>query len=430
MSGGTAHLPPPAPRSAPSRVAAPRTEVVDTALAGPLTRGTGERDTPTALRRLSVVVALACTVLAVAGWYDATTRTETTRTIREATGPVLVATQNLRASLAEADAAQTDAFFAATETGTEDVRARRSYEDALGRATSQIEDISALIGDDAATHEVLKDVAALVTRYAGLVEAARASRVFDAEASRAFLEDAVDVLDVEISAEVARVAGTAQVRLEDDAAAQSVPPLTGVIAGLLAVAAIAWSSIDLARRTRRLLNPGLVIALLASIGAVAWLVAATTTATTRFERAVADGYDSIAATAQLQEAGFGAKTEQTLRELRGTSSAGDMVAVESTLDEIVRLADSDREAALALETATRWQRWQQAPGPSAQSTSAFNGFVFAVEGVLADNRDQFLAGLDGSSTAMRGLRLGMIGLPLLAAAAALAGFQRRIDEYR
>ena len=60
-------------------------------------------------------------------------------------GPVLVATQQLVASLAEADAAASAAFLSGQN---EDPEQRRLYEQALARAGQQVEEIAALAGDD------------------------------------------------------------------------------------------------------------------------------------------------------------------------------------------------------------------------------------------------------------------------------------------
>ena len=100
--------------------------------------------------------------------------------------------------------------------------------------------------------------------------------------------------------------------------------------------------------------------------------------------------------------------------------------------------------AAVAELLVRWQRYadtvtalRAAPTPDAgrviavdAGSSTFNGFNFSLESVLGDNRTQFLDALDRSSDALRGLTLLALVLPVLAALAALLGYQLRINEYR
>ncbi len=396
---------------------------------------TSLQTTPQRWRRRSAMTAIACIVLAIVGFVNANDAARATQDIRDATGPVLVASQNLRASLAEADAAQASAFLSAQETGAEDRRARRSYEDALRRANEQVEDVSALIGDDDATHAAIKDVSVLITRYSGLVEAARAARPFDDEVAVQFLSEAVNLLDGDLQRAVGVLQAASAERLEQDTSSQSTLPWLGIAAGLVALAITALGAADLTRSTNRVVNAGLTLAALSLAGALGWLVIATTTSSSRVNEAVDGGYRSIVATSQLQEAGFTVKSAQTLELLTGDRDADRRIEegreqVTAMLREISVLSDTDRESALALETQQRWDRFTTASDGTGDTTSSFNGFVFSVEGVLADNRDQFLAGIGDASRSLNGLGLGMIGLPLLAGLAALAGFQQRINEYR
>jgi hypothetical protein len=112
------------------------------------------------------------------------------------------------------------------------------------------------------------------------------------------------------------------------------------------------------------------------------------------------------------------------------------------------VADTDREHASVAEMLVRWQRYRDTsatiraaastasglPGARTIATnegsSTFNGFNLSVESFLADNRTQFLDKLDAASDRLRGLRIAMIVLPLLAAALALWGVQIRWNEYR
>jgi hypothetical protein len=116
--------------------------------------------------------------------------------------------------------------------------------------------------------------------------------------------------------------------------------------------------------------------------------------------------------------------------------------------DLARAADGPREQAAAAEVLVRWARYADqramlqdaaaeagghdqavalAVGPV---SSTFYGFNVSVERVLADNQAQFDQGLSSARQRLRGLRVGTVAVPLLAALLALWGLKLRIDEYR
>ncbi|HEX9767442.1 MAG TPA: hypothetical protein VGA36_11820, partial [Nitriliruptorales bacterium] len=115
--------------------------------------------------------------------------------------------------------------------------------------------------------------------------------------------------------------------------------------------------------------------------------------------------------------------------------------------ELASLSDNAREDALVAETLARWAAFDTAVRElvTVQATAdedrivalasgpvqaSFNGFNFGLEGVLAANQDQFLGGLDDANGALAGLLPIVLLAPLVAAGAAWAGMQARINEYR
>lgn len=423
--------------------------------------------TPGRYRLWSGAVALALVALAVVGTAAATGLQSATDDIRENSGPVLVATQQLVASLAEADAAASAAFLSGRQ---EDPEQRRLYEEALARANAQLEDVSSLIGDDEAAHDSLKNVSIQVTRYAGLVEAARASNRAGVPGGEEYLVDALDLLGSAVAGEVSALTRITQDRFSRDE--------DGRDAGVLAAAAVALASLvvlvtaqrAVTRMSRRLLNVPLVLATLAAVVAASWLVVAALRSGNDLDDAREFGYESIALTARIQSTGFRAKADQTValitndtarrtsaeraagELLSGPVSPGDVEAARrgqplsrpGLLAEAVNRADSARERAAVAEMLVRWQRYADtvaqlgttgdanarraiAVGPG---SSTFNGFNFSVESVLGDNRAQFLGGLEDAADRLRFLPAITLFLPLGAAAAALLGFQLRINEYR
>ena len=119
-------------------------------------------------------------------------------------------------------------------------------------------------------------------------------------------------------------------------------------------------------------------------------------------------------------------------------------AVGGLIGQAADAADSPRERAAVAEVAVRWQQYldtvaslRVAPSPDAAravavgpANSTFNGFNFAVQGVLGQNRDQFLAGLGSAADRTSSVPTGVLLLLIAALGAMFWGFQLRIDDYR
>ena len=409
------------------------------------------RATPEVLRQWSVVVAALCIAFGVVGSVVAGNTQRATERIRDNTGPVLVTTQSVLASLAEADAAAV-----AAQVNPADPRPRRAYLDAIARTNEQLEDVSALIGDDPPAHAALKDINVAVTGYTGLVESARTAQLFDDATAQGFLAQAGDRLSGDLARAAGRLEDATLARLEADDVGALGGRAIAIALGIVALTVLLVVQLRLTGRVRRLVNPGLAVATVLTLVALVWQVAAISSARSSFTQARDDGFQSLLVTSQVQSTGFGALRDElvaqrsgdlglraaadaTAEQLAGGSSTGTVSSNDGLLVELVATADSARERATAVETLERWRRYrigvQQVRALGNDQTvsalvSAFNGFTFSVEAVLGDNRDQFLLGLEDATGAVQRLALWALILPLLAAAAALGGLQVRINEYR
>jgi hypothetical protein len=451
--------------------------------------------TPRRYRAVSGGLAALLIILIAVGTAAYVRARDATGRLRFNTGPVLVATQSLLASLAEADAAATAAFLsvaapAASVEGTppvpraatpEDRDQRRLYEDALARANRQLEEVAAIIGSEAAAHTTLGNLAVEITRYAGLVEAARALNGAGAtpeqvKAAQARLVDAVTLLSRTIAGDLATLTRVSQARFRADEDGRSGGVPVAVVVAVVVVGALGLAQTDLARRSRRLVNLPLAAATLVVAGILLWTAVADGRAGDDLAAGRRDGYESIVLTARIQAEGFAAKANETLALITGDAAkrvAADQAAsrlaavkVDSAVVEAARAgelaaprgpqesnggllldaaasADSARERAAASEMLERWQRYRsgvetlrQASGDDARRlatgdvSSTFNGFNVSVESVLSDNRAQFSSALARAAHRTRGLNLVVLAGGALAIALVLAGYQLRIHEYR
>lgn len=389
-------------------------------------------------------------LVAIAGAVTAQELVSSTNQIEDNTGPVLISTQGLVASVAEADAANTAVFLSGAN---EDRQQRRLYETALDRAPRQIEDISARLGDDETSHDTLKSVASQLNEYSGLVERARLGNVSGIGSATTDLQAALDLAGGAngILSNVDTVTQRTQDRLDDDISSATIPLV--ITFALLAIATIVLviAQIRLRARTKRTLNLGLVLATVTVVVLGVWLAAANVGRTVDLNEARDDGYDSIALTAQLQTAAFDFKTNEAAAIIGTAAFTGDsrqtsVEQVDTLLSEIRTAAGSERERAAANELTVRWERYLltsieiagqldagdiEAARASAIGAGSrdFNGFNTTVESVLLANRDQFDESVKSAANRLNWLLVGMIGLPLLAAAFALGGYQTRINEY-
>lgn len=437
-------------------MATPTTTTTATATAtATTTRGRLRRSagtTPGRYRLWSLAAAAALVATALIGTFVADHLGSVTARTRGSTGPVLIATQGLVAGLAEADAAATAAFLSGRD---EDREQRRLYEQAMARAHTQIERIAALAGDNDVVHEALGTLLVELSRYAGLVEAARAGLRGGLPNAEAPLVEALGVLAATVDREIGTITSEMQARFDEAERNRSTGVGIALVVAIATAGLLVVAQLVLAARTRRLLNLPLALATVATVVGAAWLASADARSGDHLADARRYGYESIVATARLQAVGHRTKTAEALAVVTGDQArraAADAAAAEvaspagtgGLLDEVRARADTPREQAAAAELVVRWQRYRVAvarlrAAPSVEAaralavgplSAAFNGFNYSVESVLADNRDQFTRGLDDADDTGRGLTLVLFLLPLLAAAAALVGFQMRINEYR
>ncbi|HEV8297378.1 MAG TPA: hypothetical protein VGQ20_08775 [Acidimicrobiales bacterium] len=444
-----------------------------TAVSSPTaTRTTSGSITPKRYRALSVVsgVALVLVVLVALALTGALERR--TDRLRERTGPVLVATQQLFSSLAEADAAATAVQLSGA---TEDREQRRFYEQALERSTQQVERVASLIGDDPDAHQALQGIAAKLTQYAGIVESARTQNRAGSSAANATLTSALDLMRTGIAADVASLTTISEQRLDDDYERPVLRLTLTVVVLAASLAALFALQRFMTQRSRRILNAPTLIGTLAVVVLLVWLVLAERGQRHDLHAAADDGYRSIALTSRIQGVAYRAKAEESLA-LLGTTVGSDAfdsfrasartlavagvtvsdveqvrdgrsISGNGLLFDAARLADSARERYAAGEMLVRWQRYQDtnatirtavargdrdAARLTATTTGnqAFNGFNLSVESAVQDNTVQFEQSLKSAGHRLRFLRAGGVLLPLAALLLMLWGTQMRIGEYR
>ncbi len=415
---------------------------------------------------LSVIVVVAIAAAGVALLVAANALDNSSKRVENNTGPVLVATQGLFASIAEADAAASAVFLS----GANEDRAQRNlYGDALARSTEQVEEIARLVGDEADVHESLKAISRQIVSYAGQVEQARLANLSGDPGADAQLQAAIATVRSGMVPEVENITRRSESQLSADIDGGQTQFRVALVIAVLALGVVGVAHSILATRTRRIINiPLLVSGLLLAIAA-GWLVRNYSLQQSELDAAVDQGSDAIALSAKIQSTAFQLKTDETVGVVEGQpfdvasrTLLADVAVDEQLLADVrrgvvsshqgllfdaARSADGDREQAAIAGLLVRWQRYLDVnvqvesllrDGTTAEARAlsvgvgndAFNGFNAAVEGVLLDNRQQFIDGAAAASDRVGLLPIAMLALPFLAAIAALLGFQIRINDYR
>jgi hypothetical protein len=235
--------------------------------------------TPNVLLIASVAIAASMAVVALVAVGVASGHRDAAATIVEDAAPIVVTAQELHLALATAGAAASTAYLQA---GLESPTLREQYESALaeaGRAMTSIADEPVNQRTDAA----LATIAEQLTVYAGLVETARTNNRMNNPVGAAYLRDATDLMRDEILPAALVVFGESARDLDDEyRSGRSRQALVVLLVVALAVAILlAAVQVFVARRSRRLLNLGLLVA---SAALVALAVLAVTTIESQRDR--------------------------------------------------------------------------------------------------------------------------------------------------
>ncbi len=410
------------------------------------------RSTPAVLYTWAGAIVALFALSALLSFIAVQTLSSTGDRIQMSTGPVLISTQGLVASIAEADAANTAVFLSGIDGGDEDVSQRRLYESAVARAPEQIEDISSGIGDNELTHDALKDVAQQLTAYAGVVEQARLSNANGLPGATGLLTDSLDLSGGAngMLANANEVTERTRNQFNDDVNAGRASVLIAVVALAATLLVLVIAQARLKKLTHRRISLGLVAASMCVLILGSWIGAAAVLRANDLSQATDEGFGDIAIAAQLQTAAFEYKTAETNAIIEEDASqlpdASIIDDIEIQLTTLANSADSQRERAQADAVRTRWQSYLETSNTIAgdvrsgnfddarslvagEGNQRFTGFNTTAEALVLANQDQFNGSVANATARLNQLSFAAILLPLIGAVAAWLGYRPRINEY-
>jgi hypothetical protein len=373
--------------------------------------------------------------------------------------PLSLDAQQLYRALSDADSTEAAAFLSG---GLEPLALRARYEADIARAAQRLEAATAAAGQSAATGSHLATLSAALPVYAGLVETARADNRLGLPLGAAYLREASGLMRATLLPAARDLYAQENAQLASaDQQATAMPYAALAVAAILLVLLLGtqrW----LTRRTKRIVNPGLLVATVAMLATLIWLVTALSVARGQLVSASDRGSTPAEAMARADIAALQAHADEslTLIDRSGDDSfQQDFVSLEkrlgpgrgSLLTEAALVAQGSPGAAPAgasVRVAPAWfsgHRRLRAlddggsyaaavrlaiGNGSADSAVLFGRLDTDLTGAISADQASFRSAALAGRDALAGLEAGMIALGLLMAAGCTWGVSRRLADYR
>jgi len=373
--------------------------------------------------------------------------------------PLSFDAQQIYRSLSDADATEAAAFLSG---GLEPLALRARYQADIAHAARHLEAATAAAGQSAARSR-LATLSAGLPVYAGLVETARADNRLGLPLGAAYLREASGFMRARLlpAARGLYAQENAQLAAADQRATGL--PYAALVIAVAAAASLVGSQWWLARRTRRMLNPGLLAASIAGIVSLAWLLGAFTVARTHLIAARDHGSAPVEALARAQIAVLQAHADESLTLIgRGgdDSFQRDFLSLQEQLGPGQGTLLTSAAVVAQGSRGGQWAAGASADAPywftahrqvrsldnsghypaavrDALSTSApvdsattFRNLDADLTSAIAADQVSFRSAAQLGRDAFIGLEAGMVVLSLVMAAGCVWGISRRLVEYR
>lgn len=408
--------------------------------------------TPGRIMTIGIVLA----ALGVASAFATSTtiehRQQVLTAVLDHTEPLSFAAGRLYTTLSVADAAAATAFIAQAEPAG--VRLR--YEQAITDASVAVTRASSGLTDESLV-QLLGRINAELAVYTGLVEIARANNRAGNPVGSSYLSEASGLMQSTILPDAQRLyqATSARVDRETTASTQIPAPVILVVATTVVFGAFAhrW----LARRTRRRINPGLVVGALGILVMVVWVGTALTISTTASRSAKDTAAESLKTITNLAITAQQARADETLslirrgdEEVRKQAFYQRIDAMQRQLNDYMarRHAVDKPDLQGADQLLVRWRQandrinsyisvgnyraaTQVALGKGEDdATPAFDKLDEALTKAMGQSRTQLRHDILNAHRGLAGAQVGGVVLSLGAAIAVALGLWPRLKEYR
>jgi hypothetical protein len=408
--------------------------------------------TPGRILSIGIVLATLGGLTAFATSTTINHRQQVLTTVLNHTEPLSYAAGRLYTTLSVADAAAATAFIAEAEPRP----VRERYEQAITDATVAVTRASSGLTDEPLV-QLLGRINAELAVYTGLIEIARTNNREGNPVGSSYLSEASGLMQATILPDAARLyeATSDRVDAETTASTQIPAPVILVVGTTVAFGSFAhrW----LARRTRRRINPGLIVGGLAILVMVVWVGTALTISTTASRSAKDTAADSLKTVTNVEITAQQARADETLslirrgdEDLRKQSFYHRIDAMHRQLEQYMSRSDAvdkpDLQGADQLLV-----RWRQANdrmnalisvgnyraatqvalgGGENDATPAFDQLEDQLGKAMDQGRSQLRNDVLNARSGLSGAQVGGIVLSLGAAIAVALGLWPRLKEYR
>jgi hypothetical protein len=379
-------------------------------------------------------------------------RQQVLTTVLSHTEPLSFAAGRLYTTLSVADAAAATAFIAQAEPRP----VRQRYEQAITDAAGAVTRASSGLTDEPLV-QLLGRINAELAVYTGLIEIARTNNREGNPVGSSYLSEASGLMQSTILPDAAQLyqATSERVDIETTASTQIPAPVILVVAGTVVFGALShrW----LARRTRRRINPGLVVGALGILVMVVWVGTALTISTTASRSAKDTAAESLKTVTNVAITAQQARADETLslirhgdEDIRKQSFYQRIDSMHQQLDNYMARPDAVDKPDLqgADQLLLRWRQandrmnsyisvgnyraaTQVALGSGEDdSTPAFNKLEDEVGRAMEQSRIHLRNDVLNARSGLSGAQAGGVVLSLGAAIAVALGLWPRLKEYR
>jgi hypothetical protein len=405
-------------------------------------------------RILTIGIVLAC--LGVASAFATSTtinhRQQVLSTVLNHTEPLSFAAGRLYTTLSVADAAAATAFIAQAE--PRGVRLR--YEQAITDASVAVTRASSGLTDHPLV-ELLGRINAELAVYTGLIEVARTNNREGNPVGSSYLSEASGLMQSTILPDAQQLYKATSERVDSETTASTEIPAPVILVVTATVVFGAFSHRWLARRTRRRINPGLVVGALGILVMMVWVGTALAISTTASRSAKDTAADSLKIVTNVEITAQQARADETLslirrgdEEIRKQSFYQRIDMMHEQIDKYMARPDAVDKDDLqgADQLLVRWRQandrinsyisvgnyraaTEVALGSGENdSTPAFDKLDESLVKVMDQSRTHLRNDVLNARSGLSGAQLGGVVLSLGAAVAVALGLWPRLKEYR
>jgi hypothetical protein len=408
--------------------------------------------TPGRILTIGIILALLGVLSAFATSTTINQRQQVLTTVLNHTEPLAFAAGRLYTTLSVADAAAATAFIAQAEPRT----VRERYEQAITDASEAVTRASSGLTDEPLV-QLLGRINAELAVYTGLIEVARTNNRAGNPVGSSYLSEASALMQVRILPDAQHLYQATSARVDSETTASTQIPAPVILVITTTVAFGAFAHRWLGHRTKRRINPGLVVGALAILVMVVWVGTALTISTTSSRNAKDTAAESLKTITSLAITAQQARADETLalirrgdEEVRKQSFYERIDDMQKHLDNYLSRADAVDRSDLqgADQLLARWRQaderinayisvgnyraaTQVALGHGEDdSTPAFDKLDRALVKSMDESRSQLRDDVLNARRGLSGATAGAVVLSLGAAVAVALGLWPRLSEYR